>query len=221
MASLGDKVEMARTAKKPVWSQRFLAEQLAGRLARTAESWETRIKDIETRRTPSLLELAEISEVLGTVYEWQCAEDDVPVQWRNAYDLSSRSGGQIVMERRAPYWGHVPSWGWSEPTGSVDTLPTTYDGDDGVIFKVRTEINVPRFQPRIQVVVNPTGEPVQDVYNVLKSPDNELQMGKLRRIEGRWKLEFANTDYSLLDVDDWNFIGHVVHAEESDEGGLR
>jgi hypothetical protein len=224
VASLGEKVEIARTAKEPVWSQAFLAKKLAGRLGRTEATWLTRIKDIETRRTPNALELAEISEVLQTDYSWQTSEDDQPVRWRTAYDHERRRAKSEtkVEEKRVPYWGHIPATGWRRPTTDVETVSTNYDKpDEPPAFTVRNDKNAPRIQPDSQVLVKPTGMPAEGVYNVACSPNGDLEIGKIRRIQGRWEMYFLNEDFSPIDVTDWDFLGHVCHIQETNDGGIR
>lgn len=220
--SLSDKIAIARNAKEPAWSQKYLAEKLAGRLGRDFSQWYSRIRNIETRYTPQALELAEISDVLGTDYLWQTTENDLPIQWRRARDLEGVDRGEdALIVKRVPFWGHVPAWGWEQPTGHVESVPTTYEGDSAAAFRIRTEVNMPRFRPGLLILIEPNGLPAEGVYNVARSPEGELQLGLLRRDNGRWFLHFANPDYKPLDIDGWQFIGHAVHAEESDAGGLR
>ena len=232
VATLRQKIGIARNAKKPAWSQAFLAERMHDRLKdhegygdKDLKYWQSRVKDIESRRDPSAFEVAVISELLGTEYDWQSSEDDLPVRWRSTYDQAGKQAkGLVIREKReVPYWGYVPSYGWSKPTGDTEKVPTTYEGDDASELKahrVRLDRNEPRFQPGTLILFKPHPVYTEGLYNLALSAEGEKQLGKVQKDGDRQIMHFANPRYQPIDVTDWECLGFAKHAEETKEEGL-
>jgi len=227
-----EKIGIARTSKQPAWSQPFLAGKIRDRLQdhpayidKSPDYWDNRIKDIESRRDPKPFEIAIISEVLGTDYAWQSTEDDLPIRWRSEYDQAGKqSSKDVVREKReVPYMGYVPSYGWKRPTGDTEKVPTTYEGDDASelsAYRVRLDLNYPRFHPGTLILYKPHGVFMPGLYNFALSPDGELQLGKIRIDGNAVFMDFANQQHSSKDVTGWECLGYAKHQEETKDEGL-
>ena len=218
----GEKIAIARNAKKPVWSQAHLADRLDGSLGLSSRQWLDRIKNLEGERTkPRSDYMTAIADAMGVDRNWMAVEGPGPVRW-TASNASFLNTPKSTL-RQIPYLGYVPAFGVAWPSEELEVenqVSTSYRGDEDVFaVKLRGKALQPPYRPGTQFVVVRGSAPVPDVLNLALSEEGKLLLGQIRRDGQRWMMDFSNPSEESVDVSDWRFLGHVAAMEyEAPEG---